>query len=213
MADLKKFKVAGALPATPQANSEYHLKVNDRVEMYVTDSSGNAYPVREQIVEQINGEWLLDPNEINSGTTQGTYDNRLQGDLGNVGAANLVRTTAGYVYPFDVKLTGFIAHHNNSAGGNDPWGFVFYAIERNDNSNTVTTTFLRDESFDRGEGHFGLRDYANNTNQTTILNATDFVDVVIPAGQIIFLGVGAPTADTTNNYVRISGGCFIFEKQ
>lgn len=168
--------------------------------------------IESLITEQFNGEFLLDPNEINSATIQGTYDNRQNGDLGNVGAANLTRTTAGYVYPYDVKLVGFTAHLNNSEAGNNAWGFVFYAIERNAASDTVSTTFLRDESFDRGDGFFGLRDYANSTNQSVFLGATDFVDTVIPAGQIIFAGFGAPTADTTDNYVRVSAGCFVFER-
>lgn len=168
--------------------------------------------IESLIIEQLSGEFLLDPNEINSGTTQGAREERFTGDLGNVGATNLSRLTAGLVYPFDVKLVGFTAHHANSSSGNNAWGFVFYAISRNDNSSIVSTTFLRDESFDRGEGHFGLRDYASTVNQSTFLGASDFVDVVIPAGDIVFVGVGAPTADTTNNYVRVNAGCFVFER-
>jgi len=164
------------------------------------------------IIEQVSGEFLLDPNEINSGTIQGTNDERLNGDLGNVGATNLTRTTAGYVFPFAVKLVGFTAHHTNSAVGNNSWGWVFYSLSRTAGANTVSTTFLRDESFNRGDGFFGLRDYANNINQSTFLGEADFVDTVIPAGDIVFVGVGAPTADTTNNYVRVNSGCMVFER-
>lgn len=43
MANFKIFKVSGALPASPQPNSVYHLKVGSIVTTYVTDSSGTAF--------------------------------------------------------------------------------------------------------------------------------------------------------------------------
>lgn len=213
MATYKNAKVAGALPSSPLANAEYLLKKGDRVEHYVTDISGNPFPVREPIIQQFAGQFLLDPNEYNGWGPQGFVDETNATDLNNVGAANLISTTGGFVFPFPVKLTGFYASHRNSIATAQAWGWCFYYQTKTASSNTVTTTFLRDESFNRGDGFFGLRNYSNTLNQETVLTSSDFVDTVIPANTVIGVCVGAPTAVTTNYYIQVMGGYFQFEKQ
>lgn len=43
--NLKFFKVSGALPTSPQANSIYFVKDGPNVDQFITDSSGVAFPV------------------------------------------------------------------------------------------------------------------------------------------------------------------------
>jgi len=162
------------------------------------------------IIHQVGGQFLLDPNEINGWGVLGWIDNSNTQDLGNVGAANLTRIIGGLVFPFDVRIKRFFAKHYNSNGGALPWGWVVGRQRKNTPGNTTTTTFMLDESFDRGAGQFGLRDYGNNQNQES--DITSFVDDIIPSGEVIFLGVGAPTANTTNQFVRILAGYLEFER-
>jgi len=162
------------------------------------------------IIQQFSGQYLCDPNEINGWGVIGFTDNTNSQDLGNVGANNLSRIAGGLSYPFDVRIKRFHAWHQNNNGEILPWGWVMFRQQKNAASNTVTTTFMLDESFDRGTGQFGLRNYGNTTTQLT--DITSFVNDVIPAGDIIGLGVGSPTAVTTNRYVRVMSGYIELER-
>lgn len=201
--------------ATGNATNRNEFVIDPAGANWFIDYAGDAVKLptnREPIVQQFSGQFLLDPNEYNGWGAQGFVDNSNTADLGNVGAANLDRNAGGFFFPFPVKLTGFYASHKNSNGAALAWGWCFYYQTKTAGSNTVTTTFLRDESFNRGDGFFGLRDYSNTQNQETLLSASDFVDTIIPANTVIGVCVGAPTALTTNYYAQVFGGYFQFDR-
>lgn len=180
-------------------------------ELYIKKANNEVKLLNPQtIIQQIGGQYLLDPNEYNGWGITGFTDDTNNQDLGNVGSNNLNRVSGGLTYPFDVRIKSFKAYHYNSNVAALPWGWFLARIARNANSNTVTTTWMLDEAFDRGNGQFNLRNYLNNRNQTTELS--NFENNIVPAGEIIILGVGAPTAVTTNYYVRVSSGYLEIER-
>ena len=153
-------------------------------------------------------QFLLDPGEVNGWGILGIYDNSNTQDLGNIGAANLNRIAGGLKFPWDVRIKRFNADHYNSIATALPWGWVLFSQEKNPGSNTVTTTYLLDEV--TSNNGVGPRDYGNTTNQETdlILPST----AIVPAGHTLGMGVAAPTAVGTNNYVRILSGYLLMEK-
>lgn len=163
----------------------------------------------EPIVYQFSSQFLLDPGEYNSWGLQGVSDNINSQDLGNVGTANLNRNAGGLSFPFDVRLKRFTAHHRVSNGLAEPWGWFIARVLKTPPGNGISTTWMLDESFDRGPGT-NLRDYGNNQNQYSDL--TTFDNDVIPAGEILVVGVGAPTAIGTDYYVQVSSGYLEFER-
>ena len=159
------------------------------------------------IIQQLGGQFLLDPNEYNGWGTLGTFDNSNTQDLGNIGAAP-ARLAGGFSYPFDVKLVRFFAWHYNSNGGALPWGWRIVRQEKIASSSAVSFVNILDEV--GANGGDGPRDYGNTQTQKTDLNLSA-VDT-IPAGEVIVLGVESPTAITSNNYVRILSGFFEFKR-
>lgn len=163
----------------------------------------NALP----IFYHFGGQYLLDPNEFNGWGILGPSDNTNSQDLGNVGIVNPSRTSGGISYPFDVELVNFTANHQNSNATAEAWGWRIGRQVKNPGTNTVTWTDILDEVGDNGG--VGPRNYLNTTNQETDI---DFTGEVIPAGEIIVLGVESPTAIATNYYVRCMQARLEFKK-
>lgn len=167
---------------------------------------------KQPVIIQLGGQFLLDPNEVNGWGNIGRIDNSYTQDLGNVGAATMNRLAGGVLFPYGVKIVRMEAWHRNSNAAALPWGWVLARQSKTAGNNTVSTTFMLDESSVRSgiENGSGLRDYSNNSNQYT--DFTTFTNDVIPAGETIVLGVGSPTAVTTNYYVQVMSGFIQFER-
>jgi len=161
------------------------------------------------IVQQFSGQFLCDPNEYNGWGPIGFVDNTNSQDLGNVGAA-ISRVAGGFSFPFDVRLKRFEAWHQNNNNDLQAWGWRIASQSKNANSNTVTFNDLLRECVGDGATAVAPRNYGNTTTQRTEI---PFVNSdVIPAGDVVVLGVEAPTAVTTNRYVRVMSGFFEFER-
>lgn len=154
------------------------------------------------------GQYLCDPNEVNGWGVLGVYDNSNTQDLGNVGVNNLSRTTGALLFPYDIQLLRFKVDHYNSNNVVEPWGWVLGSQAKTGGTNTVTTKFILDESTNRAgiNNGAGLRNYGNTVNQHTDIDLSQSANSVVPAGEGVFLAVGAPTANPTNHYVRILAG-------
>lgn len=168
--------------------------------------------------QQIAGQFLLDPNEVNGWGVQGFVDNSNTQDWGNSNSSQTLspNTMGGFMFPFDVKLKRIYAVHDNSNVAAEAWGWVVYTQSFTFDSNTEVTAVVLDET----ASGTGPRNYLDSDRQltdiTTTTNnsgSTEFIsDVIIPAGNMIGLGVSAPTAVATNYYVRVHGGYMEFER-
>lgn len=164
------------------------------------------------LVMPFGGQFLLEPNEINGWGSIGAGDDTNTQDLNDVGAT-LSRFAGGFIFPFDVKLKSFQAWHRNSNATALPWGWVISKQLKVNNSTGVTTEFILDESTIRASvlNGLGLRNYLNTNSQYSEFDFNDD-NIIIEKGQVVNLGVGAPTAITTNYYVQVMAGAFTFEK-
>jgi hypothetical protein len=160
------------------------------------------------ILQELGGNFLLDPNEFNGWSTNGPTGDRFQNDLGDVGAAP-IRTAGGFCFPFDVKLTRLYAWHMNSNVAVQAWGFRVFYQTKVDGSNAVTNQDLINQV--AGNGGVGPNNYGNTDNQLTDIDTSGSA-ITIPAGSIVGFGVEAPTAPGTNYFVRIMGGYMRFER-
>lgn len=196
------------------ANDDLTIKVGASLTTALTidEATGEvdlpATPHLRQFTESVAGSWLLDPNEHTGWGTRGPVDEAVAQDLGNVGA-DYVRTSGGFMYPFDVKILGFRAKHRNSNVAVEAWGWRFGYHTWTGGSNTVVTTNLLEEVADNAG--VGPRDYNNTTNQDTDFDWSSN-GWVMPAGAIFTVGVEAPTAVTTNYYVDIMAGYLLLER-
>ena len=169
------------------------------------DASWSAAPGYEFIFP-LGGQFLADPNEVNGIGNIGPYDNTNTQDLGNVGAANLSWLAGGLSFPWPVKLKRFWTVHRINNSAVEPWGWVIFRQTKTNASATVSTTYILDEVADNAG--VGPRDYGN----TIIRISDETLDETIPAGEVLGWGIAAPTAITTNRYVQILSGYFLFEK-
>ena len=155
--------------------------------------------VGQDVVFPLGGQWLLDPNELNGWGQIGPYDDTNAQDLGNVGA-NPNRLSGGLCFPWDVELVRMFAWHRNSNGDVQPWGWRLIKQQKTAGSNTVVSTnIIRETGGD-------LRDYDNNQNQQTDIDFTSNPERSLTAGQVLCLGVEAPTAVSSNRYVQVMSG-------
>jgi len=161
-------------------------------------------------VVDISGQFLLDPNEINGWGAIGMHDNTNSQDLGNVNAANWVRTSGGFRRPYDIQLLSLEADTYNTNAAAHAWGWAMARQLKTGGSNTVSTTMIINEAIDNGGA--GLRDYGNNQNQKTLIDLSANANALVPAGEIVVLGVAAPTAGTTNYYVRVMSGFISYRR-
>lgn len=169
----------------------------------------SQYEARDFIFP-LGGQFLLDPNEINGWQIQGPYDDSNTGDLGNANSTNLSQNAGGLSFPWDVKLLKFYAWHRNNNSSAHAWGWVLWKQQKTNNSSSRTTTFIVNEP--AGNNNTGTRDYNNTNPQLTDLDLSEVPNNVIPAGNVLGLGVSAPTAQTTNRYVQIMSGYFHLER-
>ncbi len=147
------------------------------------------------------GQFLLDPNEFNGWGTIGPYDNSNTQDLGNTGGG-INRTAGGLVFPYDVQLERMYAWHQNNNATAQAWGWRIARQAKTAGANTVTSTDILTEVADNAG--VGPRDYLSTANQLTDLDLT--TTDLVPAGEVIVLGVESPTAVGTNYYVRLMSG-------
>lgn len=183
---------------------EYEIKLMMETEMATGPDT---------IYYHIGGQYLLDPNEINGWGSIGPTDNTNNQDLGNVGGAALSRASGGIMFPYDVEVIGLTTWHQNSSTSAQPWGWVLARQSKTAGANTVTTSFILDESTERVgiDNGAGLRDYSSTTTQYTDLSIS--TNNTVPAGEVMILAVGAPTANATNYYVRIHAGYLTLVRQ
>jgi len=176
------------------------------------------------LAPQFSGRFLLDPNEINGfgsrGPNKDVQNNRWSSpgflaSLPTVSQTTGTNDIGGYTFPFPVKLAEIYAVHKNSAPTARPWGWCAISQEITANSNTETTTVLLREF----TGSAAERDYGNNIKQITHITLTSndnggdpLEDVVIPAGAVIGIAVGSPTALGNNNYVDVQAGFLKFDR-
>jgi len=156
-----------------------------------------------KIIYPVSGQWLLDPNEQNGWGVIGPGDNTNSQDLGNVGA-EINRLAGGISFPFDVRIDRFMAWHQNSNNSAQAWGWVVTRQQKTPASNARTNTVVLDEVADNAG--VGPRDYLNTQNQQTDIDLSELPNNILPAGDVLNLSVAAPTAVTTNYYVRMMSG-------
>lgn len=188
---------------------------------YYTDTAKALLNQHAPLIQPFSGQFLLDPNEVNAWATLGPNDQSMTGDIGDVTALNAAGTLGsnnfgGFIAPYDMKLTEFCAIHDNSNGSALAWGWVIFHVSFTLNSNAEVATLILNEA----AGNVGLRDYADSFKQKTLVTLTDsdqpggppLNDITIPRGDMVTLGVAAPTAFSTNYYVRVAGGYMRFER-
>ena len=158
----------------------------------------------------LGGQYLLDPNEMNGWRERGAFDDTFSTDLDNVGDTNPIRLSGGLCFPFDVKIKRFFAWHRISNSTAEAWGWVIYQQQKTNNSTSVTSQFILDEVGDNGGA--GPNDYNNTNNQLTDIDLSEAANNVLLAGDVLTLGVAAPTAQTTNRYVQVMSGYLEFER-
>jgi hypothetical protein len=161
----------------------------------------------EQITFPIGGQYLLSANDYNGWSDLGPYEGGLSQPLGTVGGA-VDRIAGGVAFPFDVRLVRFFAWHYNSDAGALPWGWRVVRQAKVAGSNAVTFENMLDEV--GNNAGVGPRDYGDSQNQ--LIDIAAFANDVVPAGEVVVLGVEAPTALSASNYVQIMSGYLQFER-
>jgi len=160
----------------------------------------------------LGGEFLIDPGEINGWGVRGRLDDRHTNDLGNAGATNLATSTGGVVLPYDVRVKRLLVHHTNSnANAAISWAWVLAKQTWSGGSATRTTTYVLDQV--TATGAAGYNNYATTIRQLTDIDLSGNAENVVPAGDMLTLGVaGASTTPSTNYYVRCHAGFIELER-
>ena len=160
---------------------------------------------------QLHGQYLLDPNEFNGWGDIGWGDNVNSQKLSNVGATKLSYVTGGVIYPYDVRITRFVAWHRNTNAAALPWGFrIGYVTKVDNSSSSLPATDIYRECLGVDELASAPRNYLNTRVHKTDIDLSN--SPIIPAGSTIYFGVESPTAIGTNYYVRIHSGFLEVEK-
>ena len=164
-----------------------------------------------EIRQELGSRYLLDPNEINIMGQFGEIDTAHTLDGGNIGSLTWNRLAGGYSFPWDGRLRRFYAQHYNSNAAALAWGWVIAKLDPEfGNAAVIPATYILDEVTDNGGT--GPRDYQNNSRQFTDINFVDSAANLIPSGEMVSMGVAAPTAITTNYYANIFTGYLLFER-
>lgn len=158
----------------------------------------------DPFIQQFSGRFLLDPNEVNGFGQGGFTDETLSRDLGNADATTLTRLSGGFMFPYDIRLDKFRVWHRNNNNSAEAWGWVISKQAKTAGSNAVTTTFIVHEA--QSNGNVGPRNYLNTQNQFTDLDLSGLANNTLAAGEVLTIGVAAPTANTTNYYVECMSG-------
>ncbi len=186
---------------------------DNNVVLKTADGVTTLANLSSQFTVPLGGQFRLDTNnnEINGWGSVGPVDDSNTQQIGAVGDTTLSRNAGGIVFPFDVHLRRFYVWHRNNNADAQPWGWVIHRQVKTAASNTVSTTYVLDEVADNGGT--GPRDYGNNTNQLADIDLTAVTAAQnIPAGEMIGLGVAAPTAGVNQRNVQIQGGYLLFER-
>ena len=161
---------------------------------------------RDDLVFPMHGQYLLDPNEINTWGLVGPYDRLNTQDAGNVGAASFSWAAGGLMFPFPVRVAKMrLAWRKNNVAAH-AFGFVLASFTPTASSASTTVDYILDEVGDNGG--VGPREPTSTTRQ---LSEWTF-DHVVPADDVITFGVAAPTAAETNYYMQISAGYLLLER-
>ncbi len=207
----KAEKVVASLPAVLTPDTLYCVRSGSGFDLFLSDSTGsiahkiNAPLTTPSICFPLGGQFLLDPNEYNGWGTIGIYDNSNTQDLGNVGA-NVSRIAGGLCFPYDVRIKRLFVWHYNTNGSAEAWGWRIVRQLKVAGSAEGTHVDLLAEVADNGG--VGPRNYLDTLNQLTDVS----MDGLVPQGEVVVLGVEAPTAVGTNYYVRIISGFIEFER-
>lgn len=161
-----------------------------------------------EVVWHLGGQFLLDPNEVNTIGVIGPYDDTNSQDVGDVGQAGFGWAAGGIVYPWDMRMTAARIDYRENNNDAQAFGFIIGHFENiPDSTARRDSTLILDEVGDNGG--VGPRAHPNTAPQSTGVMTFDHF---IPAGEIITYGVAAPTAVTTNRYVQVSAGYLKFER-
>lgn len=199
---------------------------NGRIYNVATATSANDAVNLQQLIDSlataggsnevervIAGQFQATGGAIKGWGAGGTVDETAFQSLGLVGDANINSIAGGFVFPYDVTIKSVTLKHRNNSNGVGEWGWLFYSFEQTDDSSTITTEFLRDESTARaGVPGPALRDYNDNDWHTTTLTAADFKTYTIPAGHVVGLAVSYPTSADSDGTVDVKAGVIVFEK-
>ena len=160
-------------------------------------------------VEQFSGQFLLDPNEYNGWSSVWHNDETVTSDLWNVWAA-VTWVAWGYSFPFDIQPKRLTAWHRNSNAAALAWGWRINGQTKIENSSARTDVeILREVVWDGATG-IAPRNYLSTLMQRTDIDLSSAP--VIPAWAVITIWVEAPTAITTNYYVQVPSGNFIYDR-
>ena len=181
------------------------------------DSGGNASwsPYVERFTFSLGGQYLLDPNEVNTIGIVGPYDQTNSQDVGDATGANsvadagFVYTVGGVEFPFAVKILDAKFNYRINNGAARAFGFLIGSCEFIEDSTARRPSVLHLDEVADNAG-VGPRDPANTRPFTT--GKLSINSAVIPEGDIITWGVSAPTADATNRYVQVSSGYLYLER-
>jgi len=100
--------------------------------------------------------------------------------------------------------------HYNTSQSAEAWGWVWSRQIKNLGTTTSDTEIIINEAVENG--NVGPRDYQSNTNQGSTIDLSGRANALVPAGEVVNLGVAAPTANPTNYYVRILSGNISFRR-
>ena len=163
------------------------------------------------IVIPIGGRFLWDPNETNGFWSRWPFYNTTQSSkLTTATSENFSRLAGWYTFPYDVKLKRFYAWHRNNNSWLDPWGWVIFRQGKvHWTISKSNHTILHEVN---NNGWIWPRDYGTIDNQLTDIDLSQIYTDIIPAGEVIWLWVSFPTADSANRFVEIESWYFIVER-
>jgi len=171
---------------------------------------GERLNLVREIPIQISGQFLLDPNETNTWGVIGFVDQSNTFDAGNADATSLSYNVGGLCFPFPVEVLSLTMVHRVNNSGANPFGFVLGYQTHTYGTNDSQETFIIHEV--NGNGGVGPREYGDVWPRLFSEETKGMANAIIPANAEIFLGVSSPTADTTNRYVQVSGGCLLVRR-
>lgn len=211
MAAILHYRVVDALPEQIAPNAIYYVKKWRGYDTVITDAAGLPLRSNDRYTSiNFGGQFLCDPNEINGWGSQGFTDDTNVQNLGLANATSLSRHAGGLHFSFDVKVLRFSVWHRNNTADVEPWGWIVAKQTKVDDSDAQTGTIFVHEVNDNGG--VGPRDYGDDLNHRTDLDLTSNADSIIPAGDVLTVGVACPTAVEANRYIQVMSGLLELER-
>lgn len=156
-----------------------------------------------QLIIPVSGGFALENNQISTWGQLGTFDERMDFNMGtSQGGASLSRLAGGYMFPFAVEFIGFEAWVRNNSGSAAGWGFVFGKQTKEDGTaNRTNTVFLNEVTANAG---VAPRNYADTDNNLVSLDWSG-APFSLAAGEIFWIGVDSPS-QPASYYAEIMAG-------